>query len=122
VSDPVDCDRCGTIGYRRLGAISPKGWFYAEVYDSAQETHYIYACSSTCCTLHWKQGPGRLNDMTETQDSPSDPSPAALTLTESERNVWRHTVNTRVDQGYSMTHAIEDADQYIKAMRERGAL
>ena len=41
-------------------------------------------------------------------------------LNDDERNVWRHTVSDRLMHGRSMSEAIEDADTYIRAQRERG--
>jgi len=59
MSDKIECDGCGKTGARKLGAIAPKGWMYAEIHDNA-ETFYVYACSAECTRLEWKSGPGSL--------------------------------------------------------------
>jgi hypothetical protein len=62
MSDEVRCDKCRRRGLRSMGAISPRGWLFAEVVDDTTKTeHYIYACSTECSRAMWKTGPGRLN-------------------------------------------------------------
>jgi hypothetical protein len=77
MSDPLHCDNCGAVGYRKLSRIAPAGWLYVEIAgdlygEDAGETYYIYACSEACTKLRWKVGPGFL--------SPITPEPAADTV------------------------------------------
>lgn len=60
MSDPVHCDHCGKLGYRRRHYPCPEGWLFLEAVDESDPHHtlIVWSCSLGCAIGQWRAGPG----------------------------------------------------------------
>lgn len=71
MSDFATCERCGTPGLRRIGFVSPEGWYFGSFTFGADDSHQpgdlliVHACSTACRDALWTKMDGHRWDVIE---------------------------------------------------------
>lgn len=63
MSDQINCDHCGKIGYRRRRECVPAEWYFADLNCFGFVGYFqVAACSRDCCTPTWTPNPKNEED------------------------------------------------------------